>query len=119
VYREQSIEALAEAGVKPLVIKPFSLSDNPDEDVFVNEARRPAAQLPVNGVSTFTENMAGGFFVVVTKRETAKTDDVKKLQVRIEQQLTEIQKNQLLEDFQRATLEEALGKKPSAKPTLQ
>jgi hypothetical protein len=120
IKQGKSVEkALAEAGVKAQVLKPFSLSDNPDEDVFANEARRTASQLPPNGVSAFTENIAGGFFVAVTKREAGKADDVKKLQARIEQQLTEIHKGQLLEDFQKATLEEALGKKPADKPTVQ
>ncbi len=120
IKQGKSVEkALAEVGVKAVVLKPFSLSDNSDEDVFVNEARRTASSLPVNGVSAFSENMAGGFFVAVTKREAGKADDIKKLQVRIEQQLTEIHKSQLLEDFQKKTLEEALGKKPDLKASLQ
>lgn len=102
--------AAAALGLKPTPLPGFTAMDAPPRDRGEALVRRAAILLPAGGVSDFLPSATGGFFVSVLARQPAKPDDVAHRLAEIKQGLLQMRRQQLVSDFQQATMREAFGK---------
>ncbi|MBI4027141.1 MAG: peptidyl-prolyl cis-trans isomerase [Verrucomicrobia bacterium] len=103
--------------LKPQRPKPFSGDEELPSDPFENTLRRAAFQLPEGAVSDFIQTAEGGFFLHLALRQQAKPEEISKIEPRIFQTILQIQQRQLVEDFRKSVLEEALPKSEAPPPS--
>ncbi|MFZ4695569.1 MAG: SurA N-terminal domain-containing protein [Verrucomicrobiia bacterium] len=96
-------------GLKPIALPIFSAMDTPPRDRGEALVRRTAILLPAGGVGEFIPSSTGGFFTHVLSRQAAKADEVANRLTEIKQGLLQMRRQQIVADFQQATLREAFG----------
>ncbi|MCC7519658.1 MAG: peptidyl-prolyl cis-trans isomerase [Verrucomicrobiae bacterium] len=99
----------AALGLKPIPLPVFSALETPPRDRGEALVRRAAILLPAGGVGDFIPSSTGGFFVHVLSRQPVKSDEVANHLAEMKQGLLQMRQQQIVADFQQATLREAFG----------
>lgn len=102
--------AAAALGLKPTPLPGFCAMDAPPRDRGEALVRRAAILLPAGGVGDFIPSSTGGFFVFVLARQPAKEEEVARRLAEVKQGLLQMRRQQMVGDFQQATMREAFGK---------
>ncbi|MDD2708339.1 MAG: SurA N-terminal domain-containing protein [Verrucomicrobiae bacterium] len=101
------LQAAAAQGLKPVAMKGFTIMDNPGNDHFENAARRTVLRMQPGVVSELTPQPKGVFFASVLSRTSGKPEDVARMEPQVRDYLLRSQQNCVLQDFERAVVQEA------------